>query len=59
MNDSKVGFVSAKSFLEFSGNQSLLPLLLEYPGKTDGAAAGNLREPVTGPAFLFGGAVSR
>ena len=46
-------FAPRKSFSEFSGNRSALILLLEYPGKMDGAAAGNLGEPVLRPAFLF------
>jgi len=46
-------FALGKSFSEFSGNPSALILLLEYPGKTDGAAAGNLREPVLDRLFCF------
>jgi hypothetical protein len=46
-------FAPQKSFSEFSGNRSALILLLEYPGKTDGAAAGNLREPVLDRLFCF------
>jgi hypothetical protein len=51
-------FAPRKSFLEFSGNRSALILLLEYPGKTDGAAAGNLREPVLDRLFCLGPLVS-
>ena len=47
-------FAPRKSFFEFSGNRSALILLLEYPGKTDGAVAGNLREPVLDRLFCFG-----
>jgi hypothetical protein len=46
-------FAAQKSFSEFSGNRSALILLLEYPGKTDGAAAGNLREPVLDRLFVL------
>ena len=50
----KAGSLLSKNLFRFSGNHPPLAFLLEYPGKTDGAAAGNLREPVLDRLFCFG-----